>query len=119
MNFVQSVPEEYEQSERQINMDKNQDQDFVHLPLIHTNTFLLIIISFFTVTDEKGNKKTGAPAGCLEEMKGGSRCSTKYATEATAEHVRRKAQNIGMKSVLVKVKRLYYVGKKKAVIPSS
>ena len=52
-------------------------------------------------------------------MKGGSRRSTKYAAEATAEHVGRKAQNLGMKSVVVKVKGSTYVGKKKAVIPSS
>ena len=78
MNFVQSIPEEYEQSERKRNREKNKD--FVHSPPIHNNTSV-------TATDDKGNKKTGASAGCLEEMKGGSCRSTKYAAEATVEHV--------------------------------
>ena len=39
----------------------------------------------------RGIKKRG-PAGCLEEMKGGSR---HYAAEATAEHVGQKARNLG------------------------
>nr|QJH91798.1 ribosomal protein S11 [Ceratozamia hildae] len=109
MNFVQSVPEEYERSERQRDREKNKD--FVHSPPIHNNTSV-------TVTDDKGNKKTGAPAGRLEEIKGGSRRSTKYAAEATAEHVGRSAKNLGMKSVVVEVKGSTYSGKKKAVIPS-
>jgi small subunit ribosomal protein S11 len=109
MNFVQSIPEEYEQSERQRNREKNKD--FVHSPPIHNNTSV-------TATDDKGNKKTGASAGCLEEIKGGSRRSTKYAAEATAEHVGRSAKKRG-KPVVVRVKGSTYLGKKKAVILSS
>lgn len=108
MNFVQSVLEEYEQLERQRNREKNKD--FVHFLLIHNNTFV-------TVTDDKGNKKTGASAGCLEEIKGGSRRSTKYAAEAIAEHVGRSAKNRG-KPIVVRVKGSTYFGKKKAVILS-
>jgi hypothetical protein len=80
MNFVQSISEEDEQLER-------KNKDFVHLPPIHNNTFV-------TVTDARGNKKTGASAGCLEEIKGRSRLS-RYAAEATAEHVGRSAINLG------------------------
>nr|WKR35322.1 ribosomal protein S11 [Machilus pauhoi] len=103
MNFVQSISEEDEQLER-------KNKDFVHLPPIHNNTFV-------TVTDARGNKKTGASAGCLEEIKGGSRLS-RYAAGATAEHVGRSARNLGMKSVVMKVKGSTYFRKKKAVILS-
>nr|YP_010932215.1 ribosomal protein S11 [Hedyosmum orientale]WKT05446.1 ribosomal protein S11 [Hedyosmum orientale] len=103
MNFVQSISEEDEQLER-------KNKDFVHLPPIHNNTFV-------TVTDARGNKKTGASAGCLEERKGGSRLS-RYAAEATAEHVGRSARKMGMKSVVMKVKGSTYFRKKKAVILS-
>lgn len=103
MNFVQSISEEDEQLER-------KNKDFVHLPPIHNNTFV-------TVTDARGNKKTGASAGCLEEFKGGSRLS-RYAAEATAEHVGRSARKMGMKSVVMKVKGSTYFRKKKAVILS-
>ena len=109
MNFVQSVPEEYEQLEQQRNREKNKD--FVHFLLIHNNTSV-------TTTDDKGNKQTGASAGCLEEIKGGSRRSTKYAAEATAEHVGRSAKKRG-KPIVVRVKGSTYLGKKKAVILSS
>nr|ARX11154.1 ribosomal protein S11 [Triantha glutinosa] len=103
MNFVQSISEEDKQCSR-------KNIDFVHLPPIHNNTFV-------TVTDARGNKKTGASAGCLEERKGGSRLS-RYAAEATAEHVGRSAINLGMKSVVMKVKGSTYFRKKKAVILS-
>ena len=103
MNFVQSISEEDEQLER-------KNQDFVHFSPIHNNTFV-------TVTDARGNKKTGASAGCLEEIKGGSRLS-RYAAEATAEHVGRSARKMGMKSVVMKVKGSTYFRKKKAVILS-
>nr|YP_010373880.1 ribosomal protein S11 [Hernandia nymphaeifolia]UPI56062.1 ribosomal protein S11 [Hernandia nymphaeifolia] len=104
MNFVQSISEEDEQLER-------KNKDFVHLPPIHNNTFV-------TVTDARGNKKTGASAGfVLKEIKGGSRLS-RYAAGATAEHVGRSARNLGMKSVVMKVKGSTYFRKKKAVILS-
>jgi len=100
MNFVQSISEEDEQLER-----KRKIKDFVHLPPIHNKTFV-------TVTDARGNKKTGASAGCLGEFKGGSRLS-RYAAEATAEHVGRSAINLGMKSVVMKVKGSTYLFQEK------
>ncbi|EEC71074.1 hypothetical protein OsI_02833 [Oryza sativa Indica Group] len=61
-------------------------RDFVHVLLKRNKTFV-------TVTDVRGNRKTGASAGCLEDKKGRSRLS-KYATEATAEHVGRAARKV-------------------------
>ncbi|RWW06819.1 hypothetical protein GW17_00029825 [Ensete ventricosum] len=105
MNFVQSISEEDEQLKQRTN-----NRDFVHVLLIKNNTFV-------TVTDARGNKKTGASAGCLEERKGRSRLS-RYAAEATAEHVGRSARKMGVKSVVMKVKGATYFRKKKKVILS-
>lgn len=104
MNFIQSIiSEEDEQFERKA-------KDIVHILLIHNNTFV-------TLTDAKGNKKTGASSGSLDEFKGGARIS-RYAAEATAEHVGRSSRNLGLKSVVMKVKGYTYFRKKKAVILS-
>lgn len=56
MNFVQSISEEDEQCSRK------KKRDFVHVLLIKKKTFV-------TVTDARGNKKTGASTGSLEERK--------------------------------------------------
>ncbi|XP_020571678.1 probable ribosomal protein S11, mitochondrial [Phalaenopsis equestris] len=104
INFVQSISEEDEQCSRKKNIN------FVHVLLIKKKTFV-------TVTDAKGNKKTGASAGCLEERKGRSRLS-RYAAEATAEHVGRSARKMGLKSVVMKVKGSTFFRKKKKVILS-
>jgi len=105
MNFVQSISEEDEQCSR-----KNK-RDFVHVLLIKKKK------TFVTVTDARGNKKTGASAGCLEERKGRSRLS-RYAAEATAEHAGRSARKMGLKSVVIKVKGYTFFRKKKKVILS-
>nr|BCT42985.1 ribosomal protein S11 [Musa ornata] len=105
MNFVQSISEEDEQLEQRTNK-----RDLVHVLLIQNNTFV-------TVTDARGNKKTGASAGCLEERKGRSRLS-RYAAEATAEHVGRSARKMGLQSVVMKVKGSTYFRKKRKVILS-
>ncbi|KAA8525442.1 hypothetical protein F0562_007291 [Nyssa sinensis] len=85
-----------------------QNADIVHIKLIRNNTFV-------TVTDSKGNKKVGASSGCLSEMKGGPKVS-RYAAEATAEHVGRLARNLGLKSVVMKVNGFTYFKKKKQAI---
>ncbi|XP_062190701.1 small ribosomal subunit protein uS11m [Phragmites australis] len=85
-------------------------RDFVHVLLKKNKTFV-------TVTDARGNKKTGASAGCLEERKGRSRLS-RYAAEATAEHVGRSARKMGLRSVVMKVKGATFFKKKKKVILS-
>lgn len=97
MNLVQSIPEE------QCSRKKNS----VHVLLIKNQTFV-------TVTDARGNKKTGASAGCL----GGRSRLSRYAAEATAEHVGRSARKMGLKSVVMKVKGSTYFRKKKKVILS-
>ncbi|CAO2034903.1 unnamed protein product [Urochloa humidicola] len=83
-------------------------RDFVHVLLKKNKTFV-------TVTDASGNKKTGASAGCLEDRKGRSRLS-RYAAEATAEHVGRSARKMGLRSVVMKVKGAAFFKKKKKVI---
>ncbi|CBI39423.3 unnamed protein product, partial [Vitis vinifera] len=55
--------------------------------------------------------------GCLSEMKGGPKLS-RYAADATAEHVGRLARNLGLKSVVMKVKGFTYFKKKKQAIMS-
>uniref|UniRef100_A0A0D9XMQ4 Ribosomal protein S11 n=1 Tax=Leersia perrieri TaxID=77586 RepID=A0A0D9XMQ4_9ORYZ len=85
-------------------------RDFVHVLLKKKKTFV-------TVTDVMGNKKTGASAGSLEDRKGRARLS-KYAAEATAEHVGRAAKKMGIKSVVMKVKGAAFFSKKKKVILS-
>uniref|UniRef100_A0A0D9XQS9 Heparan-alpha-glucosaminide N-acetyltransferase catalytic domain-containing protein n=1 Tax=Leersia perrieri TaxID=77586 RepID=A0A0D9XQS9_9ORYZ len=85
-------------------------RDFVHVLLKKKKTFV-------TVTDVRGNKKTGASAGSLEDRKGRARLS-KYAAEATAEHVGRAAKKMGIKSVVMKVKGAAFFSKKKKVILS-
>ncbi|XP_006651450.1 probable ribosomal protein S11, mitochondrial [Oryza brachyantha] len=86
----------------------NGKRDLVHISLKRNKTFV-------TVTDVRGNKKTGASAGCLEDRKGRARLS-KYAAEATAEHVGRAARKMGLKSVIMKVKGAAFFTKKKKVI---
>ncbi|XP_030535411.1 probable ribosomal protein S11, mitochondrial [Rhodamnia argentea] len=87
-----------------------QDVDFVHIKLMRNNTFV-------TVTDSKGRKKIGASAGCLPEMKGGPKLS-RYAAEATAEHVGRLSRSLGLKSVVMKVKGFTFFKKKRQAIMS-
>ncbi|XP_057864944.2 small ribosomal subunit protein uS11m [Cryptomeria japonica] len=107
-NFVRNALEDYEQWEqKRFSVEKN----IVHFTLKNKNIFI-------SVTDDKGNKKLGASAGCLKEIQGGSRRRTKYAVEATAEHVGRSAKVLGMKSVVVRVKGSSYFGKKKAAVLS-
>lgn len=88
---------------------KTEDKlDIVHIKLIKNNTFV-------TITDSQGNKRAGASSGCLEEMKGGPKLS-RYAAEATAEHVGRVARNLGLKSVVMRVNGFTHFKKKRQAI---
>ncbi|EOY11562.1 PREDICTED: probable ribosomal protein S11, mitochondrial [Theobroma cacao] len=115
MNLVRKVLEEDGKSifgGSQFLRYKNfeQDADFVHIKLMRNNTFV-------TVTDSNGNKKCGASSGQLSELKGGAKVS-RYAAEATAEHVGRLARNMGIKSVVVRVKGFTHFKKKRQAILS-
>ncbi|XVF06001.1 hypothetical protein REPUB_Repub06bG0010200 [Reevesia pubescens] len=88
----------------QYNVEHNAD--FVHIKLMRNNTFV-------TVTDSKGNKKCGASSGHL----GGTKVS-RYAAEATAEHVGRLARSMGIKSVVVRVNGFTHFKKKRQAIVS-
>lgn len=82
-----------------------KDADIVHVKLIRNNAFV-------TITDSKGNKKVGASSGCLSTK------VSRYAAEATAEHVGRLAKNMGLKSFVVKVNGFTHFKKKKQAILS-
>lgn len=115
MDFVRGVIEEDRRGGFMNNFqfprhNVEQDVDFVHIKLMRNNTFV-------TVTDSKGNKKIGASSGCLSEMKGGPKAS-RYAAEATAEHVGRMARNLGLKSVVMRVKGFTFFKKKRQAIMS-
>ncbi|KAI3681164.1 hypothetical protein L6452_35948 [Arctium lappa] len=103
MNFVKGI-----MNDNRSGLENNAD--IVHIKIMRNNTFV-------TVTDSKGNKKTGASAGCLAEMKGGPKVS-KYSAEATAEHVGRVAKSMGLKSVVMKVNGFTHFKRKKLAILS-
>ncbi|XVF31422.1 hypothetical protein REPUB_Repub16aG0144800 [Reevesia pubescens] len=69
--------------------------------------------TFVTVTDSNGNKICGASSGQL----GGTKVP-RYAAEATAEHVGRLARNMGIKSIVVRVKGFTHFKKKRQAILS-
>jgi len=68
--------------------------------------------TIITITDLNGNTKTWA--SCGSAVGKGSRRSTNYAAQATADHVARAAIQLGIKSVEVKIKGLSY-GKESAL----
>lgn len=106
MNFVRGPTRDNENFRSGL----EQNADIVHVKIMRNNTFV-------TVTDSKGNKKIGASAGCLAEMKGGPKVS-KYSAEATAEHIGRLAKSMGLKSVVMKVNGFTFFKKKKLAILS-
>lgn len=108
MNFVRGIMRDNPNENYRHGLEKNAD--IVHIKIMRNNTFV-------TVTDSKGNKKMGASAGCLAEMKGGPKVS-KYSAEATAEHVGRVAKSMGLKSVVMKVNGFTFFKKKKLAILS-
>lgn len=117
MNFVRGIIEEdgkdlmdFRGGSQLSRYTLEQNADIVHLKLLRNNTFV-------TVTDSKGNTKCKASAGCLPELKGGAKMS-RYAAEATSEHVGRMSRNMGLKSVVMKVKGLTYFKKKRQAIMS-
>ncbi|KAK9749777.1 hypothetical protein RND81_02G149200 [Saponaria officinalis] len=112
MAFVKDIIDSEERNNQEFTQQRlnTEKSDIVHIKLIRNNTFV-------TITDSKGNKKVGASSGCLEEMKGGPKVS-RYAAEATAEHVGRVARNLGLKSVVMRVNGFTHFKKKKQAILS-
>ncbi|GAV74705.1 Ribosomal_S11 domain-containing protein [Cephalotus follicularis] len=109
MDFVRGIMVE----DRASNFSRRnveQNADFVHIKLMRNNTFV-------TVTDSKGNTKIQCSSGCLPELKGGQKVS-RYAAEATAEHVGRLARSMGLKSIVMKVSGFTYFKKKRQAIMS-
>lgn len=111
MDFVKGILDEDKSDfSGQRKQNAAENVDIVHIKLMKNNTFV-------SITDSKGNKKVGASSGCLEEMKGGPKLS-RYAAEATAEHVGRLARNLGLKSVVMRVNGFTHFKKKKQAILS-
>jgi small subunit ribosomal protein S11 len=76
-----------------------------HIQSTLTNTII-------TITDLQGNTKTWSSSGNVGFK--GSRRSTNYAAQATADHVARTAIQLGVKSVEVRIKGLSF-GKESAL----
>ncbi|KAJ0044757.1 hypothetical protein Pint_05732 [Pistacia integerrima] len=117
MDFVRdSRPTDFVRDSRPMDFSQfprysvEQNADVVHMKFLFNNTFV-------TVTDSKGNKKMGASWGCLPELKGAVKMS-RYAPDATAEHVGRLAKNMGLKSFVMKVNGFTYFRRKKQAILS-
>ncbi|RDX57648.1 putative ribosomal protein S11, mitochondrial, partial [Mucuna pruriens] len=87
-----------------------QDADIVHIKMLRNNTFV-------TVTDSKGNVKLNGSAGSLKDLKSGQKLS-RYAAEATAEVVGRRARGLGLKSVVMKVNGFTHFRRKRQAILS-
>lgn len=76
-----------------------------HIQATLTNTII-------TITDLQGNTKTWSSSGNVGFQ--GSRRSTNYAAQATADHVARVAVQLGIRSAEVRIKGLSY-GKESAL----
>lgn len=114
MDFVRGARDEDEKSVMGgylYNQYQHQnDADFVHIKMLRNNTFV-------TVTDSKGNVKLSGSAGSLKDLKSGQKLS-RYAAEATAEVVGRRARGLGLKSVVMKVNGFTHFKRKKNAILS-
>jgi small subunit ribosomal protein S11 len=86
-------------------LKKNKQTGLIHLQCTQNNTII-------TLTDNEGNTKYWASAGCLGFKN--SRKSTPYAAQAVAEKISKNALKLGIYHVTVKMKGLGY-GKKNAV----
>ncbi|KAJ6289321.1 hypothetical protein OIU76_025185 [Salix suchowensis] len=106
MDFVRGVIEQEGSRFPQYHVELNDD--FVFMKLKRNNTFV-------AVTDSKGNKKKNASmtAGWLQKLQGGAKLS-RYAAEATAEHVGQAARQLGLKSFVMRVNGFTYFKRKKA-----
>jgi small subunit ribosomal protein S11 len=80
-------------------MRKKKKHGIAHVRSTLSNTII-------TVTDFKGNTKTWSSSGSLGFK--GSRRSTNYAAQATAENAARTAIQLGIESVEVRIKGLGY-----------
>nr|YP_009047568.1 ribosomal protein S11 [Atrichum angustatum]YP_009533073.1 ribosomal protein S11 [Polytrichum commune]AGN74359.1 ribosomal protein S11 [Atrichum angustatum]AHG59187.1 ribosomal protein S11 [Atrichum angustatum]AYG93166.1 ribosomal protein S11 [Polytrichum commune] len=80
-------------------MQKKKKHGIAYIRSTLSNTII-------TVTDSKGDTKTWSSSGSLGFK--GSRRSTNYAAQATAENAARTAIQLGIKSVEVEIKGLGY-----------
>ncbi|EEF43711.1 probable ribosomal protein S11, mitochondrial [Ricinus communis] len=107
MDFVRrTIEQDYFQFSRH-NIEQNPD--IVLINLKRNNTFI-------NVLDSKGNTKFKATSGA--KAVGGGGKVTRYAAEAAAEFVGRRAREMGLKSVVMRVKGFTYFKKKRQAIMS-
>uniref|UniRef100_A0A7N0U9D3 Ribosomal protein S11 n=1 Tax=Kalanchoe fedtschenkoi TaxID=63787 RepID=A0A7N0U9D3_KALFE len=107
MDFVRKIIQENKDFEGFHNTRTiDQNPDIVHMKFLNNNTLI-------NLTDSKGNTKVWAAAGVLPDQ--ASKVS-KYASEATAEHVGRLARTMGVKSVVIRVKGFQFFKKKRLAI---
>ncbi|KAF2306085.1 hypothetical protein GH714_011403 [Hevea brasiliensis] len=107
MDFVRGILEQESSRFSQYNVEHNAD--IVHIKLMRNN-------SFINVTDSKGNTKLVVTSGSKKVVGEGK--VTRYAAEATAEYAGRKAREMGLKSVVMKVEGFTYFRKKRQAIMS-
>ncbi|KAJ9186187.1 hypothetical protein P3X46_005719 [Hevea brasiliensis] len=107
MDFVRGILEQESSRFSQYNVEHNAD--IVHIKLMRNN-------SFINVTDSKGNTKFVVTSGSKKVVGEGK--VTRYAAEATAEYAGRKAREMGLKSVVMKVEGFTYFRKKRQAIMS-
>ncbi|KAL9676982.1 hypothetical protein QQ045_005205 [Rhodiola kirilowii] len=107
MDFVRKIIQENKEFEGYHNTRTiDQNPDIVHMKFLKNNTLV-------NLTDSKGNTKVWAAAGVLPDQ---AAKVSKYASEATAEHVGRLARNMGVKSVVIRVKGFQFFKKKRLAI---
>ncbi|KAL2334515.1 hypothetical protein Fmac_015728 [Flemingia macrophylla] len=112
MDFVRGIVDEDNFMRGATSMYQyEKDADIVHIKMLRNNTFV-------TVTDSKGNVKLSGSAGCLKDIKSGGQKFSRYAEEATAEVVGRRARALGLKSVVMKVNGFTHFRRKRQAILS-
>ncbi|KAL2461307.1 putative ribosomal protein S11 [Abeliophyllum distichum] len=110
MDFVQGIIKE----NRNIMMGKpsvshlEQNANIVHVKLMRNNIFI-------TVIDSKGNKKLGTYARKLATKRGKV---SRYSASAAVEDIGRKARQMKLKSLVMKVNGFTYFNKKKQAVLS-
>ncbi|XP_050210042.2 uncharacterized protein LOC126660526 [Mercurialis annua] len=106
MDFVRGIIEQ--ENSRVPRYKVEQNTDFVLINIKRSNAFI-------NVLDAKGNTKYKVSSGFTEI--GGGR-TTRYSAEAAAEFVGRKAREMGLKSVVMRVKGFTHFKKKRQAIVS-
>lgn len=109
--ILQKQPSKHQQQQprRQRKWEKHHQKPKKHHGIAHIQS--TFSNTFITVTNCRGDKKTGSSSGCLRGNPSSKKSSNKYAAQATAEHVAQAAIQLEIKSVEVKIKGIGLVRK--------